>query len=248
MTGPLAPLEAADALIHTREIIYNVAAKNGLRATFAPRIFADTVGSSTHAHISVHSTDNEKVPEKLSPIEASFLASVLTNLPAITAITLPTLASYKRMADGLWTGGTYVSWGTENREAPIRLSNGTSPSSRNFEMRFIDGTASPYLSLAAIIGAGYAGIRDNVELTVKDIPGPTTAAQMSEEERRSFGVTQRMSLTWEEARKKLRDNKLLRESVLGPELTNKFLAANQTLADGLSLEGIHEVTRLVEFF
>ena len=38
VTGPLGPLEAADAIVSTRELIYNVATKHGLKATFAPRI------------------------------------------------------------------------------------------------------------------------------------------------------------------------------------------------------------------
>ncbi|KAF8070058.1 hypothetical protein FPV67DRAFT_999376 [Lyophyllum atratum] len=251
VTGPLPPLEAADALIHTREIITNTAAKYGLRATFAPRIYMDSAGSSAHTHISVHSKNNQKVPEKLSPVESSFLASVLANLPALTALTLPIPASYKRMVDGVWSGGTYVNWGTENREAPIRLSNATSPSSRNFEIRFVDGTANPYLALASILGVGFAGIRDNLELTVKDCPGPQTAAQLTEEQRQALGITQRMSLTWEEARRNLNDNKLLRDSILGAELTGKYLAVNQTLADALNLDGDNEVaslTRLVEFY
>ena len=42
VTGPLPPLQAADALVHTRETIYNIASKHGLRATFAPRIFMNS--------------------------------------------------------------------------------------------------------------------------------------------------------------------------------------------------------------
>ena len=45
VTGPLGPLQAADALVHTRETIYNVASKHGLRATFAPRVFMDSCTS-----------------------------------------------------------------------------------------------------------------------------------------------------------------------------------------------------------
>lgn len=41
VTGPLPPLEAADALVHTRETIYNIARKHGLRATLAPRLHID---------------------------------------------------------------------------------------------------------------------------------------------------------------------------------------------------------------
>lgn len=39
--GPLSPLEAADALVHTREIIYNTANKYNLRATLAPKTFVN---------------------------------------------------------------------------------------------------------------------------------------------------------------------------------------------------------------
>ena len=39
--GPLPPIEAADALIYTRETMYNVASKHKLRATVAPRLYSD---------------------------------------------------------------------------------------------------------------------------------------------------------------------------------------------------------------
>ena len=45
VTGPLLPLQAADALIHTRETIYNIAKKHGLKATLAPRIFLNSCTS-----------------------------------------------------------------------------------------------------------------------------------------------------------------------------------------------------------
>ena len=227
VTGPLTPLDAVDALVHTREIIVSTAAKHGMHATFAPRISMESPGSSTHTHISVHSKNNVKTPEKISSLEASFLSSILTHLPALTAFTLPIPASYKRVVDGVWSGGTYVHWGTENREAPVRLSNATSPSSRNFEIRFVDGAANPYLALAGILGVGFAGIQGNVELTVQDCPGSPTAAEMSEEERQALGITQRMSLTWEESRKRLSENALLRDRVLGSELVEKYLSVNK---------------------
>lgn len=47
VAGPLTPLKAADAVLLTREAIYNIAAKHGLRATFAPRIFADSCKPSS---------------------------------------------------------------------------------------------------------------------------------------------------------------------------------------------------------
>ena len=78
----------------------------------------------------------------LTSYEASFLSSLLDHLPGVTALTLPQPASYVRVGDGVWSGGTYICWGTDNREAPVRLCNANSPSARNFELRFIDGLAN----------------------------------------------------------------------------------------------------------
>lgn len=48
VSGPLHPLEAADALVHMREIIYNVANKYNLRATMSPKTFLNASRSSSY--------------------------------------------------------------------------------------------------------------------------------------------------------------------------------------------------------
>jgi len=225
--GPLNPLDAADQLIFTREIIVNVASKHGLHATFAPRPFLQSAGSAAHVHISVHSVkEGEKPLDQLSEYESMFLAGVIQHLASLPAITLPTPASYKRMVDGVWSGGTYVHYGTENREAPIRLTNATSPQSRNFEMRFVDGTANPHLVLAAIIGAGLRGLETSMPLQVKDCPGPKCAFEMTEEERKAMGITKRMPLSVKEARQNLATDMGM-EEVLGKNFVEKYLSINQ---------------------
>ncbi|KAF8174095.1 hypothetical protein BJ912DRAFT_1077780 [Pholiota molesta] len=257
ITGPLAPLEAADALVHTREIIYNVAARHGLRATFAPRIFANAPGSAAHAHISVHSArpGNEKDATGLSALEQTFLAGVAAHLPSLPALTLPLPASYARVGDGQWSGGTHVCWGTENRECPVRLAAATAPRSRRFEMRFVDGTAHPHLALAGygvlahiqkvsteflpkwtaiagILGAGAGGVRVRTPLTLRDCAGPLTAAQMTDAERVAHGIVARMPLTWAEARANFqRDEEL--KSVFGQELVDMYLSVNKAVGEAL---------------
>ncbi|KXN82730.1 Protein fluG, partial [Leucoagaricus sp. SymC.cos] len=247
--GPLNPLDAADQLIFTRELIVNVASKHGLHATFAPRPFMTSAGSAAHAHISVHSANEQKPLDQMSKHESAFLAGVIEHLPALPAITLPTPASYKRMVDGVWSGGTYVHYGTENREAPIRLSNATSPSSRNFEMRFVDGTANPHLALAAIIGAGVRGLKGMKTLTVKDCPGPKCAWEMTEDERKALGITRRMPLDVEEARKYLAEDSGMKE-VLGEVLVEKYLSVSKTIEGALlqDQDPNAQLTRLVEFY
>jgi glutamine synthetase len=248
VTGPLSPLAAADTLIYTREIITNVAAKHGLHATFAPRPFMDSVGSSAHAHVSVHSPHSKKVANELSTHESTFLAGLLDHLPAVAAFTLPTYASYARAVDGAWSGGTYVSYGTENREAPVRLTNAASPASRRFELRFIDGTANPHLALAAVFGAGLVGIKTRQALQSQDCKDKS-AAEMTEEERRAMGVTKRLPLSVEQAAKYLREDKVLTE-ILGDDMVTAFLAVMKTLGDVLRPEEYDSarLTRLVEFY
>ena len=185
----------------------------------------NSTGSAAHTHISVHS-GRVKKDLQLSSVEKSFLAGVMAHLLSLPALTLPIPASYKRVTDGAWSGGTYVCWGTENREAPVRLTNSASPSSRRFEMRYIDGTANPYLVLAGILGAGYLGIRSNLELTISDCPGPKSAAQMSEVERRALGISKRMPLNWNEARESFASDEEL-SKVLGTEFQEKYLSVNK---------------------
>ncbi|KAF5343436.1 hypothetical protein D9758_011813 [Tetrapyrgos nigripes] len=253
VSAPLTPMDAADTVIFTRELIINIAAKHGLRATFAPRPFMTTAGSAAHVHISVHAGSgsgyNPKVPGTLSTAEFSFLQGVLDHLPAMPAITLPIPASYKRMTDGVWSGGTYICWGTENREAPIRLTNVMSPESRNFELRLIDGTANPHLALAAIIGAGVKGVKEKRALRIKDCPGPKVAAQMTEEERRALGIIQRLPLSIEEARVAFEKDAVMRE-IVGEEFVEKYLLVNKTLGDVLTQDDSEEaqLTRLVELY
>ncbi|KAF9457970.1 glutamine synthetase guanido kinase [Collybia nuda] len=248
VTGPLSPLDAADTLIFTREIITHVAAKHGLHVTFAPRPFMNSTGSSTHAHVSVHSPKSTKIADGLSTHERAFLAGVLEHLPAVAAFTLPTYASYKRVADGSWSGGTYVSYGTENREAPVRLTNSASPSSRRFELRFIDGTANPHLALAAVLGSALVGIRDNLVLESQDCK-EKSAAEMTGEERLAMGITKRLPLGVEEAAKNLRDDKVLTE-VMGEDMVRAFLSVSKTLGEALRQETDEgaQLTRLVEFY
>ncbi|KAG2127126.1 hypothetical protein DEU56DRAFT_821304 [Suillus clintonianus] len=261
VTGPLPPLEAADALVHTRETITNVASKHGFRATFAPRLNLDNCGSAAHTHISVHPIDDEPSSQltsdnPLTPLESTFLAGLLKHLPATCAFTLPLRASYARMLDGIWSGGTWVAWGRDNREAPVRLCvppafvdpepASNAPSKNHFEVKCIDGTSSPYLVLASLIGSGLLGIQSQAPLVEKDCATP--AAQMTEAEREAVGVRQRMPLSWEDARAALEGDQVLK-NVLGG-IVEGFLSVGEILDDILRSPAseAERVQMLVEYY
>ncbi|QRW23425.1 glutamine synthetase [Rhizoctonia solani] len=174
VTGPLPPLQAADALVSTREIIYNVARKYGYRATLSPRLYSNQSGTACHAHISVQSprsntpSNHPDIPSLPSDL-ASLMAGLLENLVSVCAFTLPVDACYSRVMDGVWSGGSWVCWGRENKEAPLRLCG--SGKGFNIEIKSFDGTANPYLGLAAVLGAGVAGLsakkRNDMHITAR---------------------------------------------------------------------------------
>lgn len=180
-------------------------------------------------HVSVRGErQGTSTSEFLTPLESTFLSGLMHHLPSVIAFTLPLSASYIRMADGIWSGGTWACWGVDNREAPVRLTNATSPSSRNFEIKTVDGTSNPYLALAGVLACGTIGIRDSLELAVKNNDTPQTAAQMSIAERDAFGITKRMPLNIVEARRYLAADDAIKD-VLGVELVENFLQVNQVM-------------------
>ncbi|KAH7345713.1 hypothetical protein B0J17DRAFT_592592 [Rhizoctonia solani] len=193
VTGPLPPLQAADALVATREIIYNIAQKHGYRATLSPRLYSNQAGTACHAHISVQSprsntpSDHPDIPSLPSDL-ASLMAGLLENLVSVCAFTLPVDACYSRVMDGVWSGGSWVCWGRENKEAPLRLCG--SGKGFNVEIKCFDGTANPYLGLAAVLGAGVAGLASEKVLEMRNCVG--VAASMTEQQRHDMRITDRM--------------------------------------------------------
>lgn len=158
---PLPPVHAVDTLYQARQCISQIAALHHLRATTYPTPFPG-VGSGAHAHISFNSETLK--PAELAKLDTPFMASVLDHLTSICAFTMPQAESYGRVIDDSWTGGTYIAWGTENREVPLRK---VGPS--RWEIRCMDGCANMYLAMATIFAAGLMGVQNGTEMKIKDI-------------------------------------------------------------------------------
>lgn len=151
-------------------------------------------GTASHVHISVQSpasdtpSNHPDVPTLPSDL-ASFMSGLLTHLVSVCMFTLPVDASYSRVMDGVWSGGTWVCWGRENKETPLRLC-GSSPGGFNVELKAFDGIANPYLGLAAVLGAGITGLESGRTLEMRDCRD--IASALSEEHRREMRITTRM--------------------------------------------------------
>lgn len=80
----------------------------------------DIGGTASHVHVSLKksaTSPEAKIPEApgLTVLETEFIAGLMDHLQAVAAFVMPTMASYDRLMDGAWAGGTYVCWGVENR-------------------------------------------------------------------------------------------------------------------------------------
>ena len=149
----------------------------------------------------------------------------MTHISSVIAFTLPLPQSYARMQDGIWSGGTWVCWGIDHREAPVRLANPSSPHSRNLEIRSVDGTANPYFVLSGLLSAGIIGIRDRLALEMERC-GELAAAKMSEAERAEKGITKQLPLNVESARRCLLEDRKIGEFI-GEDVVKKFVVVNK---------------------
>lgn len=153
---PSTPLAAVDTLHKTRQVIIDIARKHGLRATLHPRPVPGAAGNAAHAHVSISPPDKED----------SFLAGIMQHYPAVVALTLAQDSSYARVKSGIWAGSEWVTWGTQNRETPIRK---IGPG--HWEFKSLDGLANMYLAMSAVVAAGYLGVSQAKPLTLKDCSG-----------------------------------------------------------------------------
>ncbi|EXJ64349.1 hypothetical protein A1O7_00685 [Cladophialophora yegresii CBS 114405] len=225
---PLEPVQAVDALYKTKDVIRNVAKKHGLKATCYPRPYSFTCGSANHAHFSINGPDHT-----VEKYEAPFLAGVLEHLPALLAFMLPVEESYQRVNAGIWSGGEYVCWGTQNKEVPLRKCG-----PGHFELKTIDGMGNSYLSMAALLAAGLHGLRQDLKLEHKDCMGDPTG--IGEGERQKLGITTQLPNTLEKSLKALDRDKVLRRG-LGYAVVDDYLAVGESLM--AKLRGFGDVKR-----
>ena len=171
-------LKTADKHSFFKFMTKSVAEKHEFRATFMPKPIAGLTGNGCHAHISVWDAPGEQAQtnvfatEKgkgqtgelgLSESGRAFLGGIMKHASALTAITNPTVNSYKRInaprtsSGATWAPNT-ISWTGNNRTHMVRV-----PGPGRFELRLPDGAANPYLLQAVIIAAGLDGIRTNAD-------------------------------------------------------------------------------------
>ena len=139
-------------------------------ATFMPKPFADRTGSGLHLHLSLTSGGAPSFPGEederglgLSPTAYAFIGGILDHACALQAVIAPTVNSYKRT--GATTHGVRRIVGAAHtdlrRQRPHPLH--PRPRPQRIELRGSDGSANPYLAIAAALGAGIDGIKRSAD-------------------------------------------------------------------------------------
>lgn len=174
--APSIGLRAADEAVIAREMARAVAWRFGQRAILSPMVHPQGVGNGTHIHFSLQdasgtpATHDPAGPYGLSPVAARFAAGILHHMPALAAITAPSLASYLRLTPNRWAP-TWANLAERDRGASLRVCPTFAPKDAadvarqfNLEYRVCDAAASPYMALGALVHAGVDGIRRGLEL------------------------------------------------------------------------------------
>lgn len=166
-------LSMSDAITTAKLIIKQQAYESGCHASFMPKPLAGEDGSAMFLHQSLFNHDGNNVfwgedDEKyhLSDIAKHYMAGILAHAREISAITNPTINSYKRITTGGDSVPQYATWGLRNRASMVRIpvyKPGKQLSTR-IELRSPDPMANPYLVNAVTLAAGLDGIERKLEL------------------------------------------------------------------------------------
>jgi glutamine synthetase len=186
-------LTMADSIMTFRLVVKEVAAKQGVHATFMPKPLEGVQGSGMHVHLSLFNGEdnafyNADDPYNLSPTAKQFMAGLLRHAAEITAITNQTVNSYKRLVPG-FEAPVHVSWARNNRSGLIRvpIAKRGNPMATRIEYRSPDPATNPYLAFSVILAAGMKGIEEGYELPDE---ADANLFEMTDKELAKLGIEQ----------------------------------------------------------
>ncbi|MCC3358141.1 type I glutamate--ammonia ligase [Bacillus sp. REN16] len=218
-------LKACDDIQTFKLVVKTIARKHGLLATFMPKPLFGINGSGMHCNLSLFKGEENAFYDpngelEMSDTARSFLAGILKHAPSFTAITNPTVNSYKRLVPG-YEAPCYVAWSARNRSPLIRIPASRGLSTR-VEVRSVDPSANPYLAMAVLLAAGLDGIKNNI---IAPEPVDRNIYVMSKEQREEFGIID-LPATLAQALELLKTNEVV-INALDSHLFEHFIEAKE---------------------
>jgi len=210
-------VSSADRAFRYKAMVKELAARDGLLATFMGKPFNDDEGSGFHVHVSFEDADGANVCEQtdgahgLAAMTRHFIAGVLEHGPAMMVFFNPTVNAYRRIsAEALVP--TRACWGHDHRLTLVRVPKERGAATR-LEIRLGDGTANPYLAYTAALAAGLDGIRSELE------PPEPLEGMIYDLPEELLGRV--LPKTFQEALEELKQDQVMIEA-LGAELVDTF--------------------------
>ena len=218
-------LAMADRVMIIRLIVKEVAAHNGVHATFMPKPLHGQNGSGMHVHQSLFRGDtnamfSETDPDHLSDDREGFhRRPAQAHAGVLLAVLNQYVNSYKRLVPG-YEAPVYISWAHRNRTALIRvpLYVQGKESTVRAELRNPDPAANPYLAFAVMLAAGLEGIEQEYELPPSVEPN---IYKMTADERETIGLGALPNNLYE-AIKETQESELVRRT-LGDHVFERFV-------------------------
>jgi glutamine synthetase len=165
--GPQSGMAGADAMMLLRSAVKQIARRHGFHATFMCRPkLPNVMSSGWHLHQSLRRNGlNAFVSqnEDLSEIGKQYLAGLLANARAASALAVPTVNGYKRFRPYSLAPDRVV-WGKENRGALLRLVGAPRDPDTRIENRIGEPAANPYLYFASQVWCGLDGLERRLPL------------------------------------------------------------------------------------
>ncbi|MCU0902954.1 MAG: glutamine synthetase family protein [Tabrizicola sp.] len=216
-------LEPADQMVLLKTFIRTLALRQGKSVTFMPRWSEAADSQSIHLHISLKDRAGQPLfwdaglKNGMSQTFRHFLGGLQAYIGEMTLIFQPTVNSYRRFAPGTFAPPG-LTWGYENRTTCFRVV-GHDAGSLRVENRLPGADTNPYLTTAATLAAGVAGILNRIE------PDPeVTGSGYAQEPSRDF------ARSMPEAVDRLRASAFARDW-LGARFVEGFAATRSAQAD-----------------
>ena len=218
-------LTTADNVATFKIAVKAVAQKYNLHATFMPKPIYGINGSGMHCNISLFKDGknaflDESSPYKLSKEAMYSIGGLLKYVKGFTAITNPTVNSYKRLVPG-YEAPVYIAWSMANRSALVRVPAKRGNATR-VELRSPDPSCNPYLAFAVLLQSCIDGVKNQI-----DPPAPVESNiyQLTNRERQRQKIdTLPGSLA--EALYDLNKSNVVKEA-LGDHIYNEFIQAKK---------------------
>jgi glutamine synthetase len=175
-------LTTADAHIIFKLAVKDIAARDGMAATFMARPSSEEMGSSGHVHCSLLGKGAEPVfydasaDDHLSDTYRWAVGGLLDHAPELMVWYAPTINSYRRTSRDELVAGSGCTWGYDNRTVSVRTV-GDGPDALRLEFRLPGADHNPYLSFAGMLASIAEGLERRTD------PGPPRSGNAYQQDR-----------------------------------------------------------------